>query len=122
MTGRKIYLQPRGTLQDAISDLAELQKGKLTSHDPAGGKTHFLVKLYYKEWEYRFGLVDIGKGRCLVELEVDGNDSKAECVISREFSLLDSILIEGAKRELAGREAPGRIAATEAFGGEITCT
>ena len=123
VTGKKIYLQPRGTIQSAIWDLAELQKGRTTFSDIPKGKIHFLVQLYNKKWEYRFQIIDIGKGRSVVELEIGGDGRKAECVISREFSLLDSILIEGAKRELAEREALGRsrIVATEAFGGEISC-
>ena len=101
MNGKKIYLQPKGTILNAISDLAELQNGKVTFSDTPNGKVHFSVKLYHNKWEYKFLVRDIGKNRSIVELELEGNDIRTEGNINREYALLDSILIEGAKIEIA---------------------
>ena len=102
--GKKIYLQPKGTVLDAISDLAELQKGKVSLYDIPNGKIHYCVKLYHNKWECRFNVTDMGKSRCLVELELDRDDNKTECMINREYAILDAMLIERAKIELSEKE------------------
>ena len=102
--GKKIYLQPKGTVLNAISDLVELQKGEIGFSDTPNGIVHFSVKLYHGEWEYRFLVRDIGKNRCFVELELNGSGDRTESIINREFVLLDSMLVEGAKIEIAEKE------------------
>ena len=102
--GKKIYLQPQRTTLNAISDLAELQKGKISYSDTQNGIIHFLIKLYHNKWECRFLVTDIGKNRCIIELDIDGDDEKTESYINREFALLDAILVEGARIELAEKE------------------
>ena len=96
--GKKIYLQPRGTILHAISDLAELQKGKFTFSDTPNGNIHFSVNLYQEKWEFKFLVVDIGKNRSIIELELEGSE-KTESIINHEYALLDSILTEGARIE-----------------------
>ena len=100
MTGRKVYLQPKGTLIQAVCDLAELQRGKYTFSDSPNGSIHFLVKMYHNKWEFKFTVKDIGQNRSGVELEVDGRAKGAEGIISREFALLDSMLAIDAQIEL----------------------
>ena len=104
MTGKKIYLQPQGTALHAISDLAELQKGKFTFSDTPNGKIHFSVDLYQEKWGLKFLVRDIGKNRSIIELELEGDD-KTESIINNEFALLDSILLEGVRIGPAGTEA-----------------
>ena len=101
MTGKHFYLQPRGTVLNAVSDLAELQKGKFTFSDTGNGTVHFLVTLYHNKWEFRFSVKDTGKNTCCVVLETDGDDERAESLINREYALLDSILRENVRIELA---------------------
>ena len=100
MEGKKIYLQPVGLVLNAVSDIVELQKGKLTFSDTPNGKIHFLVRMYASGWEYRFSVTDIGKNRCMVQIDVDGGVREKERKIRREFALLDSMLLVGAKLEM----------------------
>ena len=99
VTGKKIYLQPKGTILNAISDLAEMQKGKLAFSDTPNGIIHFFVTMYREKWEYRFLVQDIGENRSIVELEVDGNDEKKESILNREYALLDAIMSDVASIE-----------------------
>ena len=115
MTGSKIYLQPRGTILNAVSDLAELQKGKFTFSDTPNGKIHFLVKLYHNRWEFRFCVKDIGKNRSCVELEMDGDGRKTECMMHREYALLDSLLIGYAQIEMSENDTNGKTAVIANF-------
>ena len=101
MTGKHYYLQPRGTVLNAVSDLAELQNAKFTFSDTQNGIIHFLVKLYHNKWEFRFAVKDTGKNTSCVELEIDGDDVKAESLINREYALLDSIMAENVRVEFA---------------------
>ncbi|MCL2300279.1 MAG: hypothetical protein FWC27_09075 [Firmicutes bacterium] len=100
MTGRKIYLQPRGMLIQAICDLAELQRGKYTFSDSPNGIIHFLVKMYYNRWEFKFTVKDIGQNRSGVELALEGQTKSVGGIINREFALLDSMLTIGAEIDL----------------------
>ena len=100
MTGRLFYLQPRGAVLSAVSDLAELQNGKFTFSDTRNGIIHFMVKLYHNKWEFRFLVRDTGKNTSCVELEIDGDDERAESLISREYALLEAMLIENLKVEI----------------------
>ena len=43
----------------------------------------------------------MGKNTSCVELEIDGDDEKAESLISREYALLDSMMAENVRVELA---------------------
>ena len=99
--GKKIYLQPKEAVLNAISDLVELQKGKVVFSDTPNGIVHFSLKLYHNKWEYRFLVRDIGKNRSIVELELGSDGAGTESIINREYMLLDAMLVEGAKIELA---------------------
>ena len=101
VTGKKLYLQPKGAILNAISDLAELQKGRIVFSDTPNGAIHFSLKLYHNKWEYRFLVRDIGQNRSMVELELDCNGDRIESIANREYMLLDAMLLEGARIELA---------------------
>ena len=104
MISKKIYLQPRGTMLHAISDLAELQEGRFTFSDTPNGKIHFSINLYQEKRELKFLVEDIGKNRSIIELELEGSD-KVESIINHEYALLDSILTERAEIEPSETEA-----------------
>ena len=103
MTGKHFYLQPRAMVLNAVSDLAELQKGKFTFSDTRNGVIHYSIKLYHNKWEFRFLVRDTGKNTSCVEIEIDGDDERAASLISREYALLESIMIENLKVELSGK-------------------
>ena len=99
LTGTKLYLQPTGTILNAIHDIQELQKGKSTFSDTSNGMTGFAVSMYGKKVEYRFTVADAGKNRCRVLIEADGDTSRKKRHILREFALLDSLLISDTEIE-----------------------
>lgn len=107
MKGEKIYLQPKGTVLDAINDIVELQNGRLTFSDTPRGKIYFAVRMYVSEWELRFTVTDIGGNRSQVQIEIEGGARGGESLIHREFALLDSMLVTRAKIELAERGGNG---------------
>ena len=107
MEGKRIYLQPQGTLLNAILDVLELQNGKTTYSDTPNGKVYFTIKMYGLKWELRFCVTDIGKNRCLVQLEIAGEERGKENLIYRQFALIDSMLISLAKIELAEKGDSG---------------
>lgn len=104
MEASRIYLQPMGLVLDTINDIVELQKGKLTFSNTPNGEIHFCIKMYGFKWELRFTITDIGKNRCTVEIEVDGEKRGREKLIIREFALLDAMLVGGAQIELRHAE------------------
>ena len=104
MEGKKIYLQPKGALLDAIHDIVELQRGRKLVTDTPRGTVQFIVSMYGFKWELRFTVTDIGKNRCRVRLEINGEESGQDKIIYRQFALLDSMLIWGAKVEIAAQE------------------
>jgi len=99
MEGAKIYLQPKATVLNAVSDLAELQKGTLTFSDNERGIIHFAIEMYAFRWELGFTVTDIGKNRSRVAIGAYGEKRARENLIRREFALLDSILLIGAEIE-----------------------
>lgn len=107
MEAQKIYLQPIEMVLAAINDLVELQNGKLTFSDTPHGKIHFLIRMYVSIWELKFTVADIGKNRSNVQLEVCGEPHDSQEMIEREFALLDSMLVIGAKTELADKKEDG---------------
>lgn len=104
MEGKKIYLQPKGALLDAIHDIVELQRGRKLVTDTPHGTIQFVVSMYGFKWALRFTVTDIGKNRCQVQLEVGDKESGQDKIIYRQFALLDSMLIWGAKVEIAEQE------------------
>ena len=99
MMGARHYLQPLGTVLNAVHDIQELQRGKSTFSDTSHGKTSFTVSMYGNKVEYRFTVTDTGKNRCRVEIEADGDTLKKKKHILREFALLDAILVSDAEIE-----------------------
>ena len=101
MTGTKKYLQPRDMILNAIHDLAELQKAKTLLCDSPNGLIHLLVTMYTVEWEYRFIIAEAYRGRSEVTIELIGEEQDQRRLIDHEFALLDYVLIDRAKIELA---------------------
>lgn len=101
MTGHKKYLQPFDMLMNAIHDLAELQKAKTILCDTPRGIIRLLVTMYASEWEYQFTVSDIGENRCTVTIELAGESQETERLINHEFALLDYVLVDRTKLELA---------------------
>ena len=99
LTGTKYYLQPMGTMLNAIYDMQELQRGKTTISDEGNGKYGFTVTMYGKKVEYRFAVTDAGKNRSRVQIEADGDTSKNKRHILRELALLDAILVSDTEIE-----------------------
>ena len=95
--GVRAFSCPAPVTLAAIHDLVELQKGDVTFVDKKNGKISFTVEMHGFIWEYRFTVEDSGGGRSRVTLEVCGRDAKSPAVkASRQLSLLESILPEGA--------------------------
>ena len=99
-SARAVYLQPAVTVLNAISDVIELQNGRLTYADTPNGKIHFTLAMYSFKWELRFDVRDIGQNRSSVTLGIDGEDRCKDKMIRREFMLLDSLLVDRAKIEI----------------------
>ena len=91
--GTREFNWPIPTMLNAINDLAELQKGDVTSFDIQQGRIFFEVEMYGFVWEYRFTVTDKGEGISLVALEVAGDVTKKELRITRQLALLESMLI-----------------------------
>ena len=100
MKSKKIYLQPISTVFNGILDIVELQKGKVTFSDSPNGKVNFIITMYGSKWELKFHVIDIGKNRTCVNLEIGGEPQGREDLIRREFAFIDSILIENAHIEI----------------------
>jgi len=92
MEGQKIYRQPTALLLNAVNDIVELQKGRLTFSDTPHGQIHFLVRMYASKWELRFAVEDIGRNRSRVTIGIDGEKRGRADWLNREFALLDSML------------------------------
>ena len=107
LIGTKIYLQPVATVLNVINDLVEMQKGKQIFCDAKHGKIHFIVSMYGSKWEFRFTVKDIGKNRCRVKLEIEGESMDKESMLQREISLLDTALVVRAKIELDAENDDG---------------
>ena len=97
-------MQPMGMVLNTILDIVELQKGKLMLSDTPHGKIHFLVKMYAFKWELRFQVTDLGYNRCCVEIGVEGDRQNRSRCLSREFALLDSMLIANTEIEFCEAE------------------
>ena len=103
--GSKIYLQPVKMVHEAIRDIVEIQRAKVTNSEAGlwSGKIHYVVRLYGVKQEYRFSIDDIEGKRCNVRLEVNGQGLdrlKKNDLILRQFALLDSMLTINANTEL----------------------
>jgi len=92
LMNKKIYFHPVRTVLNAVNDIVELQKGRLTYSDTPHGKIHFLITMYAFEWELRFTVTDEGNGRSGVTLEIGGEKRDKEDLLRLEFALLDSML------------------------------
>lgn len=108
MTGRKIYLQPMDMVMNAIHDLEELQKGKLTFCDTPRGLIYFSVTMYNSTREFQFAVTDIGGNRCGVAIDIDGDEAEQRRLVDHEFALLDYVLIDRATIEFAEIEEEDR--------------
>ena len=108
MDGSKTYLQSVGTVLNAIIDLVEFQKGRITHSDTPGGKVSFLVRMYAFKWELQFTVTDIGENRCRVRLEISGENRGREKFIRREFTLLDTFLATAPEIKIKETDRQGK--------------
>ena len=99
MVGKKVYLQPKGTVLQAACDIVELLRGKPTIGDTANGIISTRVSMYGNKWEIRFTVTDIGRNRSSVTIEIVGKRSEKRKEIRSMFALLDSMLIAEAEIE-----------------------
>ena len=106
MTDKKNYLQPPDMLLNAIHDLAEMQKGRTVMCDSPHGIVRFIVEVYGTQQEYRFTVGGIGGSRCSVTIELNGDTNETKRLIDHEFALLDYVLIDRARIELAALGIP----------------
>ena len=102
--GSKIYLQPVKMIYEAIRDIVELQRAKVTCSDanPWSGKVNYFIRFYGAKQEYRFSIADIEGRRSYVKLEMSGRDlfkPELNDMVQRQFVLLDSMLITHANTE-----------------------
>jgi len=97
MTGKKLYLQPRAMVLNAIHDLAGLQKAKTLMSDSPNGIVRLMVAVYEKKWEYKFTVRDITGSRSEVFIELTGEEPDKKRLIDHEFALLDYVLTDHAK-------------------------
>ena len=108
MTGSRIYLQPKTSVVNTILDIAELQKGRTTFTDTPNGKVCFAVSMYGYSFEYSFTVTDIGGNRSHVHIEAGGDTKNKRRHITREFALLDSMLVSEAEIEFT-EKAKGEV-------------
>ena len=104
MTGRKKYLQPKDMLLNAVHDLAELQKGKTVLCDTLRGLVSMIVTVYGEDREYKFDVSDIGGNRSEAKITLEGDTPDGRRLIDHEFALLDYVLVDRAKADLAEME------------------
>ena len=97
MIGKKLYLQPRDMVLNAIHDLAGMQKAKTLICDSPKGFVRLLVSVYENEWEYNFTVKDIIGSRSEVFIELNGEEPDNKRLIDHEFALLDYVLTDHAR-------------------------
>lgn len=101
MKGTKKYLQPKDMILNAIHDLAELQKAETLSCDSARGIVRLRVAMYAFKRDYVFTVTDIVGRRSGVTIELAGEASDVKRLIDHEFALLDYVLMDRTRIELA---------------------
>ena len=104
MEGKKIYLQPRGTILNTIHDIVELQNAKPTVSDTPNGKIKTSLSMYGRKWDVIYTVKDIGQNRCSVTIEIEGECRNKTREIHTAFAMLDAMLVTGAEIELTENE------------------
>jgi hypothetical protein len=102
--GKKIYLQPKGTVLNTICDIVELTRGRSFGSDSANGITSAHMKMYGYKWDVHFLVEDIGKNRSCVTVGIEGERRDKRKEIRSVFALLDSMLLIDAEIEFADKE------------------
>jgi len=95
LVGKKVYLQPKGTVLETVHDIVELLKGKQTVGDTDNGKLTTHLSMYGYKWEVRFTVEDIGRNRSSITVEIVGERSDKKKEVRSVFALLDSMLLVG---------------------------
>ena len=101
MIRKKMYLQSHDMLLNAIHDLAWLQKAEIKMCNSTKGIIHLLVTLYTEELEYHFTVAQDEFFRGEVTIELSGSETDKKRLIDHEFALLDYVLLDRAKTDLA---------------------
>ena len=102
VTGKKIYLQPMETVLNTIHDTVELLRGRPTVSDTPNGKVKTRLTMYGYKWDVIYTVADIGRNRCSVAVEIEGERQDKKREIRSVFALLDSMLLVGAEIDYEG--------------------
>ena len=109
MIGKRIYLQPRDMILNSIHDLAGLQKAETLICDSPNGIIRLRIEVYTVEREYGFTVLQDNWGRSEVSIEMTGTEEEKQRLIDHEFALLDYVLIDRTKIDIAEQEAWDRM-------------
>jgi hypothetical protein len=85
----KIYPVGRGTILNAICDMAEMQKGRHAFCDPSNGHAGFIFNMDSHEHAYRFTVEEVNGGSKVI---LEMAETAEEKMVERTFFLLESIL------------------------------
>lgn len=114
MLARKIYLQPSRVVYKGMLDLMDSQRGKKISCDCERLSLRFHVLMFDEEWGLRFTVRTIDRNRCEAVLEVKETGewescgelrALADCLLRREYAMLDAMLLIGTPFETSCGEA-----------------
>ncbi len=76
---------------NVVSDIIELQRGKVFVSDSSQGRIGFTMRMYGFRHRYDFSIQN-GGDRCSVELETDGDAAKSSRRLGQMFALLESLM------------------------------
>ena len=110
LKAKKIYLLPCEIVYMGMTDLMDAQNGKETFSDKLHLTLYLNAMMFGRIWEFRFTTSMIDRNRCEVTLEVlaekaDDNTQEelqplADCVLRREYAMLDAMLLIGTPFEV----------------------
>jgi len=88
----KVYPRPRVDLLNAINDMIELLKAKITYSDTPHGKISFRIDYYGFLYESRFTVTGIDQNSARLRLDLTGPERGRQDMLDRQAALLDSWL------------------------------
>lgn len=92
----RAYAISKEIILNGIWDMAELQKGRQISSDPANEEITFFTEMYGFQHHYHFIVRNTPDG-CLVRLKID--EPNAARLIYRAFALLESLMANQTERK-----------------------
>ena len=103
--GRKIYLQPSNIVHNGMCDLVDTQRGNEIENNQNQNTLNFFARMFDMEWKLYFSTTAIDRSRCEVIIQIEPKEpdeevpevlrSLADCVLRREFAMLDAMLLIG---------------------------